>query len=111
MPAKFQIKRAKNGEFHFNLLAGNGEVILSSELYKAKASAKNGIASVKKNSALDGRFEKRQSKNGQFFFVLKAANHEVIGKSEMYPAEKACDNGIVSVKKNAGGATVEDLTK
>ena len=111
MPAKFQIKRAKNGEFHFNLLAGNGEIILSSELYKAKASAKNGIASVKKNACVDGRFEKRQSKNAQFFFVLKAANHEVIGKSEMYPAEKSCDNGIASVKKNAPGATLEDLTK
>lgn len=111
MPAKFQIKRAKNGEFHFNLLAGNGEVILSSEMYKAKASAKNGIASVKKNSALDTRFEKRQSKNGQHFFVLKAANHEVIGKSEMYPAEKTCEAGITSVKKNAPVATTEDLTK
>ena len=111
MPAKFQIKKAKNGEFYFNLLAGNGEVILTSEMYKAKASAKNGIASVKKNSGVEGRFEKRNSKNGQFFFVLKAANHEVIGKSEMYPTEKPCENGITSVKKNAPGAVLEDLTK
>jgi len=111
MPAKFQIKKAKNGEFYFNLLAGNGEVILTSEMYRAKASAKNGIASVKKNSVVEGRFDKRTAKNGQFFFVLKAGNHEVIGKSEQYPAEKACEAGITSVKKNAPGANTEDLTK
>ena len=50
MPGKFEIKRAKDGEYYFNLLAGNHEVILTSEMYKAKASAKNGIESVRKNS-------------------------------------------------------------
>lgn len=111
MPAKFHIKKAKNGEFYFNLLAANSEIILTSEMYKAKASAKNGIKSVKKNSVVEGRFEKRNSKNGQFFFVLKAANHEVIGKSEMYPTEKPCDSGISSVKKSAPAAAIDDLTK
>jgi uncharacterized protein len=49
MAGKFEIKKASNGEFFFNLLAGNGQIVLSSEMYKAKASAQNGIESVRKN--------------------------------------------------------------
>jgi uncharacterized protein YegP (UPF0339 family) len=51
MAGKFEIKQAKNGQFHFNLKAGNGEIIATSEMYESKASAKNGIESVKKNAA------------------------------------------------------------
>ncbi|MCG2875554.1 DUF1508 domain-containing protein, partial [Obesumbacterium proteus] len=39
----YEIKKAKNGQFHFNLKASNGEIILSSEMYASKASADNGI--------------------------------------------------------------------
>jgi uncharacterized protein len=110
MPGKFQLKKAKNGQFFFNLLAPNGEVILTSEMYKAKPSAKNGIASVMKNAPDAKKFEGRTSKNGKFFFVLKAANAQVIGNSEMYESEKSCSNGIASVAKNAPGAKLEDLS-
>lgn len=111
MPGKFEIKRAKDGEYYFNLLAGNNEIILTSEMYRAKASAKNGIESVKKNSALDERFERKEGKKGKPFFVLKARNREVIGRSEMYESERAREGGITSVKNNAPTAKVEDLTK
>ncbi len=46
---KFVIKKSKNDQFVFNLVAGNGQVICTSETYKAIDSAKNGIESVKKN--------------------------------------------------------------
>ena len=111
MPGKFEIKRAKDGEYYFDLLAGNNEIILTSELYKAKASAKNGIQSVKKNSQLDERFLRKQGKNGKPFFVLKARNHEVIGRSQMYDSERGREGGVTSVKNNAPAANVEDLTK
>ena len=111
MPGKFEIKKAKNGEFIFNLKASNGQVILSSEMYKAKASAKNGIESVKKNAGNDGMYEKLSSKNGKHYFVLKAANKEVIGTSEMYENESSRDGGIASVKASAGDAPTDDLTK
>jgi hypothetical protein len=92
----------------FNLIAGNGQKILTSETYKQKASARNGIESVKKNAPVDSRYENRESNNGQFYFVLKAANHQVIGRSELYKTEASRDNGIASVKKHAPGApTVE----
>lgn len=109
MAGKFEIKTAKNGEFIFNLKAGNGQVILTSEMYKAKASALNGIASVKKNAADDTRYEKKKSTNGKNYFVLKAGNHEIIGTSEMYNDESARDNGIASVKTNAPTAETAEL--
>ena len=103
---KFVIKTGKNGKFYFNLKASNGEIILASEGYTSKRSCKKGIASVMKNAIDINRFEKAVSKNGKPYFRLKAANHQVIGKSEMYESDKACSNGIASVKKNAPGAKV-----
>ncbi len=110
MAGKFELKTAKDGQTYFSLKAGNGQTILASEMYKAKESALNGIESVKKNAADDGRYERKTSTNGKAYFVLKAANHQVIGQSEMYETEAARDNGIDSVKKHAPDATTEDLT-
>ena len=77
---------------------------------KAKSSAENEISSVKTNAPIDSRYDRKTATNGQFYFNLKAANGEVIGTSEMYTTSTARDNGIESVKQNAPGATVEDLT-
>lgn len=51
MAGKFVITKDKKGEFRFVLKAGNGEIIAMSEGYAAKASAVNGIESVRKNAA------------------------------------------------------------
>jgi uncharacterized protein YegP (UPF0339 family) len=110
MAAKFVIKKSSDGQFRFNLKAGNGETILTSELYKAKASALNGIESIKKNSPLDGRYERKIDKAGHPRFNLKAANGEVIGSSESYSSESARDGGIESVKANAPTAITDDET-
>lgn len=110
MAGKFELKQAKNGDFHFNLLAGNGQIILSSEMYKTKASAVNGIESVQKNALDDARYDRLTSSNGKPYFVLKAANHQIIGQSQMYESEASRDNGIESVKKNAPDAKVEEIT-
>ena len=47
---KFEIYADKAGEFRFRLKATNGQVIATSEGYKALASCKNGVESVKKNA-------------------------------------------------------------
>ncbi|MEM9717050.1 MAG: YegP family protein [Pseudomonadota bacterium] len=109
MAGKFEIFKDKAGEFRFRLKAGNGEIILASEGYKQKASAKNGIASVQKNAPDDGRFERKEAKSGPMF-NLKAGNGEVIGTSEVYSSESARENGIESVKRNAPDARIEDLS-
>lgn len=108
---KFVITKRKNGEFQFNLLAGNGQVILASEGYTSKPSCINGVKSVMKNAGDVKRFEAKTAKNGKFHFNLKASNGQVIGVSEMYDSQASCTNGIESVKKNAPGATLEDKTR
>lgn len=106
--AKFEIKTDKAGEFRFNLKAGNGQVILSSEGYKAKASCMNGIESVRTNSQTDERFERKQTATGHRF-NLKATNGQVIGVSEVYNSVSAMENGIASVRKNAPEADVVEV--
>lgn len=109
MAGKFEVKTVSNGEFMFNLIASNGQKILTSETYKQKASALNGIESVKKNAVLAERFESKVAANGQFYFVLKAGNHEIIGRSEMYKTEDGRDNGIESVKNHAPEAEIVEV--
>lgn len=105
----YEIKKTQNGKFMFNLKAANHEVILTSEVYEQKASALAGIESVRKNGPDAANFELKTSTSNQPYFVLKAANQQVIGKSEMYTSEAAAKNGIESVKKNCGSTEVKDL--
>ena len=107
---KFVITKRTNGEFQFNLKAGNGQTILSSEGYSSKAACLNGIESVKTNSKDDSKFDKLESKSGKPYFNLKASNGQIIGSSEMYESTSARDNGIASVKTNADDATTDDQT-
>jgi uncharacterized protein YegP (UPF0339 family) len=107
---KFVITKRTNGEFQFNLKAGNGQTILTSEGYSTKAACMNGIESVKINSQDDSRFNKKDSSNGKPYFNLKASNDQIIGSSEIYESNSARDNGIASVKTNAIIASTEDQT-
>jgi uncharacterized protein len=106
---KYEIHKASNGQYYFNLKAGNQQTILTSEMYVKKESAQNGIQSVMKNGAQDSRYESKVSANGLFYFILKAGNNEPIGKSEMYTSEQARENGINSVKENSQTTVIEDL--
>ena len=110
MAGKFELKATANGGFMFNLKAGNGQVILSSQVYKAKADALNGIESVRKNAASDERFDRRTSAKGEPYFVLTATNGQDIGRSEMYSGTAAMENGVKSVQTNAPDAKVDDTT-
>lgn len=107
---KFVITKRVNGEFQFNLKAANGQAILTSEGYTTKTACDNGIESVRKNAQEDGRFERKDSSNGKYYFNLKATNGQIIGSSEMYESAASRENGIESVKKNAPDAVVEDQT-
>ncbi len=110
MAAKYDLKKSSNGKFYFNLKAANGEVILTSEMYEARAGAENGIESVRKNGPDEKRYERRESKRGEPYFVLKAANGQVVGNSEMYSSNAAMEKGIQSVMKNSADAKVDDKT-
>ncbi|CNF97539.1 YegP family protein [Yersinia frederiksenii] len=106
----YEIKKAKNGQYHFNLKASHGEIILTSEMYASKASAENGIASVQSNSPLESQYEFKHNAKNEPYFVLKAKNHQVIGVSESYSSDTAAKNGMASVMKNGPTTTIKDLT-
>lgn len=105
---KYQIYKGGNDQFYFRLKAANGEIILGSEGYAGKSGCENGIDSVKKNSPLDERYERKTASDGSFFFALEAANGETIGTSQMYASEQGRDGGIQAVKNTAPDAPVED---
>lgn len=110
MAAKFEIKEGKNGKFHFNLKSGNGQIILSSQMYKSRKSAENGIQSIKTNSSDESRFERREGKNGKPYFIIKAKNGLEVGRSQMYTSNSGMENGIKSVMTNAPNASIVDTT-
>ncbi len=110
MAGWFELSKSSDGQFRFVLKAGNGEPILTSELYKAKVSAEAGIASVHANCGNDARYEKNTSTNGKPYFNLKAANSQVIGTSQMYSSTSSRDEGISSVKANGTSKTIKDNT-
>ena len=107
---KFEIKTRGADKLMFNLKAGNGQIIMTSQGYANMDTCMNGIESCRTNSQDDANFERLTSSNGKPYFNLKAGNGQIIGTSEMYESEKSRDNGIESVKKNAPDATVEDTT-
>jgi uncharacterized protein YegP (UPF0339 family) len=108
MAGKFVITMGKDEKYYFNLKAGNGEVILTSQGYKSKADCMNGIESVKTNSQSEDRFEVKKSNDGKDYFALTATNGQTIGKSQMYKTESGCGNGIKSVAKSSADASIVD---
>ncbi len=110
MAGNFVINKATDGRFYFHLKAANGQIILSSQMYTAKNSAENGVESVRTNATDDANFERLTDANGKPYFVLKAANAQVIGTSQMYSSPAEMENGIASVKTNAADAALRDAT-
>lgn len=119
---RFKILKAASGQFRVQFLY-NAEVMVWSENYASKASARNCIDSIKKNapgaSTVDltkdetgsgYRFEIVENKGGEHFVRFKAANGEPMVQSEAYASKAGTRNCIESVKKNAPDAAVEDET-
>lgn len=110
MAGWFELNKSKDEQFYFVLKTGNGEVILTSEPYLSKASAENGITSVRENSPIDARYAKKEAADSRTYFNLTAPNHQVIGASQMYASAAGRDNGIRSVKENGHVSTIKDNT-
>ena len=118
---KFVVRKTNTG-VKFDLKAGNGEVIATSEVYTTEDACRNGVESVRKNApvaavedqTVEGfaaekhpKFEVYEDKAGEFRFRLKARNGEIILSSEGYKAKASCENGIESVRKNAPAEIAE----
>lgn len=117
----FVFKKTATG-VKFDLVAGNHEVIATSEVYKSEPSCRKGIASVRRNAPIANlqdmteepvikvscpKFEVYVDKGGEYRFRLKATNGQIIAVSEGYAAKADCMNGIESVRKNAAGADIK----
>lgn len=117
------IKKTTATGVKFDLVANNGEVIATSEVYTSPASCKKGIASVVKNAPIanfedqtednfekliNPKFEMYQDKAGEYRFRLTARNGKTIAVSEGYKSKSSCTNGIESVRKNAADAKIVD---
>ena len=117
---KFAVRATATG-IKFNLKAGNGEIIATSEVYTTEAACNKGIESVRKNAPIAAienqtvegykaekhpKFEIYKDKAGEFRFRLKATNGQIIAVGESYKALAGCLNGIDSVKKNAPEAPI-----
>jgi len=109
MSGYYDLKRSGD-QYMFNLKAGNYEPILTSERYVTKAGAEGGIESVRQNAPIDARYERKTASDGSPYFLLRAANGTIIGRSEMYSSTSARDSGIASVKANGPTAPVKDNT-
>lgn len=120
--SKFLLRETASG-VKFDLLATNGQVILTSEVYTSRAAALKGIASIRLNapnaklenqteegwkSLRNPKFELYLDRAGEYRFRLKARNGKIVGISEGYSSKAGCLNGIESVKKNAAQAEMEE---
>ena len=109
MTAKFELYVDQGGHARFRLKAGNGETILAaSQGYSSREAARKGIASVQTNAPVDAHYSRKEDAGGKPYFVLKAGNGEIIGKSQPYSTTGAMEHGIDSVKSNAPDAKIED---
>lgn len=111
---KWAIKHKGNNEYMAYLLASNGEVLLTSEVYTTIEGAKTGIETIKKNIALDN-FEVVRDKAGRFFYKLKTTANRLLCVGEVYASRQSCNSAIESVKRFAPSAILidkieEDLT-
>ena len=118
--SKIRLRAVRTG-IKFDLLAANGQVILTSEVYGTAAACRKGALSVVKNAPAapvedrtgelflpvsNPKFELYRDSAGQFRFRLRAKNGKIIGVSEAYATRAGCENGVESVKKNAAEAEI-----
>lgn len=90
--ARVAVTQGASGQFHFNVYAKNGQVVLSSESYTSEAGAWNGALSVQDNGVNTYQYEELQGASG-FYFNLRAANGEIVGTSQVYTTSAAAKAG------------------
>jgi len=103
---RFDVFRGMDGRFYFNVVAGNGQIVLSSQGYAKEASAYNGALSVSTWGVDPDAYEIADSADGGAYFNLKAPNGQVIGTSEVYSTRSNARRGRDAVVELLGGLDV-----
>ena len=98
-------KNDETDAYHFELLASNGEKLLSSIDYTSVAGARGGIKTHKTNIAKDN-FTIATSKSKQYFFKLLSGTKQILCTGETYKTKSRCESAIESVKRFAETAVI-----
>lgn len=104
---KWIIEQKGQGEYLSKLLASNGEVMLTSEIYSGEGSAVSGVSTIIKGVET-GSFTVYENKNGTFYYKLKSAQNRLLCAGEIYKDRGRCLAAIESVKRIAGSAELSD---
>jgi uncharacterized protein YegP (UPF0339 family) len=110
MPAIFECYKVRAGEFRFRLVAGNGDIILSSDAYKSKLGCTKAIESVRVNSANPDNFVREPTQSGNHQFSLVSLNGRIIGTSQIFDSTSGYNNAVTNVARLARGASLNDQT-
>ena len=97
---KWSVAKKADDEYLAILVASNGEVMLTSEIYSSESGARNGIATIVKNVE-SGNFVIYQDKRNNSYFKLKTATNRLLCAGEIYSTKDACESAIESVKRIA----------
>jgi hypothetical protein len=96
--AHFETFVGVDGKTYFDLVAGNGQNVLRSQGYSSASSAKTGMNSVVANGPETSAFDLLEASDGSWYFNLTAANHEIIGTSQMYSSKSNAQRGASTVR-------------
>lgn len=94
--ARFLTFKGLDGKYYFHARAKNGEIVIQSQGYASSSGAKNGAASVNTNGANEARYTVLPAADGKFYFTLKAANGQVIGRGQMYDSKFNAERAVES---------------
>lgn len=111
MPARFIIDRTKNGQYYFILESGIQENLLTSEPFVFHISCMHTINSVRIYCENDYNYQDGMATNGEYFFVLRDQDHQILGTSLFYATRSWMLNAIARIKKEAATAIIEDHSK
>ncbi len=110
MSAIYEIFKDHNGHFRFWLIAGNGKLLLTSKACETKRACMDAVSSARRNAARRKQFELKKAKDGKGYFVLKARNNELLGRSECFSSAESLDGVIETVRKDGPQGPINDLT-
>jgi hypothetical protein len=106
--AKFEVFKGLDEKYYFRLRAANGEIVLASQGYKSKQSAKKGVESIRTNGGDLESYEVRDAQNDQAYFVLKAGNGQVIGRGELYVSRSNAERAIETIAELIASEKIAD---
>ncbi|MXR37132.1 YegP family protein [Craterilacuibacter sinensis] len=110
MSGKFEVSKSKNGKYLFNLKAGNGQIILTSQLFDSLHHAIEAAQYLQSEPKLDARIRRKISTVGDPYFSVLGRGDKVLARSEMYSSSSAMERGIDSLLDHAPTAQVIDTT-